>query len=113
MFLPPMGIVRSGLRGVIVNSDGARAIISITKSRAHAHVGAINRAASVFQDRNGFGVQEFNADLFEDSHCAVVDRLNTVLVKWFRRSVIIDGHAPRHLVDGALSAPLAIARAPA
>jgi hypothetical protein len=33
MALPPMGRMRSGLRGVMVNSDGQRASISITQSR--------------------------------------------------------------------------------
>ncbi len=73
MCRPPMGIVRAGLRGVMVNCDGARADHLHHEVAAHADVGAVHGAARAPQDLDRLGVQELDPDLLEDAHRRVVD----------------------------------------
>ena len=66
---------------------------------AHTHVGSVDGTPCFFKKCEGFFVQKLNADVFENGHGAIVDRGDTFGAKRLCRVVVVDGNAPRHLVD--------------
>ena len=59
----------------------------------------------LFQDIAGFRVEEFNAELLDDTHGGVVDFLNALCVDRFGWIVVNDGQFPVHLIDDWTTAP--------
>ena len=65
----------------------------------HADHLTVHVAAGAAQDLHRVGVQKGDADLLEDAHGAVVDRLNARLVQRLDRRIGIDRQAPGRLLD--------------
>jgi len=105
--LPPSVIARAGLRG------GERDLLH-DEIAAHADVFTGDRTAPRgAKNLERFGVQDLDADLFENAHRAVVNGGDPFLGERFGRPIGVDRRVPWHLLDGPRAAPLGIARAPA
>jgi hypothetical protein len=118
-----VGRAADGGEGDVVGADGqvARRVArvqgeagrGITQRRldqaaveAHSLGARFDAGARLFEDVARFGVQEVHADLFEDLHRGVVDRLDLVLGEHLDRPVGIAQHAPGKLHERGSVAPL-------
>ena len=64
-------------------------------------------APCILKNRQRFGVQKFNSNIFQYSHRAVMDSFNAVFRQRFDWTVCIFDHAPRHLFNrSAISASI-------
>ena len=71
----------------------------------HAHQFALDPAAGRAEDLQRLGVQEGNADLFQDAHGAVMQRGDARFVQRFSGPVQVDRQPPGHLFNHRMAAP--------
>ena len=110
--MPPSGRARSGLRGVTVNSGRAAADHLHDEILVHEHGLAVDLAPGLLEDRQRLVVQEPDADIAQDAHRALVDRLYALGSDRFGRAVMVLRNAPGHLVNRMGSRARLVARAP-
>jgi hypothetical protein len=85
------------------------------RGRARQHLGheiaahedhvPLDPAARAGQDRQRLVIEEGNANLLENAHGALVDRLHAVCVQRLGRAVDVERRCPGHLGDGGAAAP--------
>ncbi len=92
MASPPIGKLRSGLRACSVNSDGALATCSSTKSGSRRTTVALDGLTGSAEQPQGLGMIERDADLLQQPPPAALDRGHRVFAQH-----LVAGHAvPEH-----------------